>query len=512
MITAGPDLEELKALVKQSHKFLCTEFLGYRDWDCIHDDLEVFLRRPAKHKLGLLPRNNLKTSIGTIAYSIRRILTDPNIRILIANQIWDKSREMLSEIKQHLTRSNLKHLFGDFQSDQWNLDSMTIRQRTKALKEPTISTTGVGAESTGGHYDLILLDDLVGLQNYFSQELRDRTFAFYRSMKNLMEPGRGQMVVFGTRWHLDDLYSQILEKESKYYDVMLRRLVGENNEISFPKKFNLRFDPALKDWSYTDEHCMDYVQYLKSTMPTYEFASQYQNSPIDPDSADFRESQIRYWSPETHHPSHLYMVVDPAASLSRDADYSAMVVMGQFENRIIRVVDAWRGKVVPQELIAKVFEKMTQFNMHRMGVESFAYQKTLKYYLQEEMRKRNRFFSIDEIGRKGQRTDQEVTKEARIRRLQPFFEQSLIELPPACEWLKEELLAFPRGRHDDGIDCMAYGLDYIVPSVLRTAKVMKEGTIGELLQRTWDRNTGSTYGRYLADLKEPASVPVVGGA
>lgn len=489
---------------------MCTEFLGYRDWDLIHDDLEVFLRRPAKHKLGLLPRNNLKTSIGTIAYSIRRMLIDPNVRILIANQIWDKSREMLSEIKQHLDRSNLKHLFGDFLSDQWNMDSITIRQRTKALKEPTISTTGVGAESTGGHYDLIILDDLVGLQNYFSQELRDRCYAFYRSMKNLMEPGRGQMVIFGTRWHLDDLYQQILDKESKYYDIMLRRLV-EDGKICFPRKFNLQFDSKQKDWTHVQEPCMDYVQYLKSTMPTYEFQSQYQNSPIDPDSADFRESQMRFWIPGTNHPNHLYMVVDPAASLSRDADYSAMLVMGQFENRLIRVVDAWRGKVVPQELINKIFEKMEQFNMHRMGVESFAYQKTLKYYLQEEMRKRNRFFSIDEIGRKGQRMDQEITKEARIRRLQPFFEQSLIELPPSCDWLKEELLAFPRGRHDDGIDCMAYGLDYIVPSMLRTTRPVKEGTIGELLKRTWERRAGDTFGNYLSDLKEPVSVPVIGG-
>lgn len=486
------------------------DFLGYRDWDIIHDDLEVFLRRPAKHKLGLLPRNNLKTSIGTIAYSIRRILNDPNIRILIANQIWDKSREMLSEIKQHLIGSNLKHLFGTFESGQWNQDSMTIKQRTKALKEPTISTTGVGAESTGGHYDLIILDDLVGLQNYFSQELRDRVYAFYRSMKNLMEPGRGQMIIFGTRWHLDDLYAQVLEKEAKYYDVMLRRLV-EDGKICFPRKFNLKFDEKLKDWTHVSEPCMDYVQYLRQTMPTYEFQSQYQNSPIDPDSADFRESHMRFWVPGTHHPSHLYMVVDPAASLSRDADFSAMVVMGQYENRIVRVVDAWRGKVVPQELINKIFEKVDQFNLHRIGIESFAYQKTLKYYVQEEMRKRNKFFSIDEIGRKGQRTDQEVTKEARIRRLQPFFEQSLIELPPACDWLKEELLAFPRGRHDDGIDCMAYGLDYIVPSVSRTYQPVKEGTIGELLKRTWERNSGDTYGKYLSDLKEPVSVPVIGG-
>lgn len=417
---------------------------------------------------------------------------------------------MLSEIKQHLERSNLKHLFGDFKSDQWNLDSMTIKQRTKPYKEPTITTTGVGAESTGGHYDLIILDDLVGLQNYFSHELREKTYAFYRSMKNLMEPGRGQMVIFGTRWHLDDLYQQILDKESKYYDIMLRRLV-ENDTICFPKKFNLQFNPDLKDWEPVTEPCMDYVAYLKATMPNYEFQSQYQNSPTDPESADFKESQIRLWIPGTAHPSHLYMVVDPAASLSKDADYSACAILGQYESRLIRVVHAWHDRVIPQQLINKIFDLVIQYRLHRVGIESFAYQTTLKYYVKEEMRKRNVFFSIDEIGRKGQRTDQEITKEARIRRLQPYFEQGLIELPHNCDWLKEELLSFPRGRHDDGIDCMAWGLDYIVPSVTRMTRPVLEGTMGELLKRTWERRVGEGYGEYLSDLKEPVSVPVIGG-
>lgn len=508
----SPDLEEVRNLVKSSHKFLCTEFLGYRDWDSIHDDLEVFLRRPARHKLCIIPRNHLKTSIGTIAFSVRSILENPNIRILIANQIWDKSREMLSEIKQHLERSNLKHLFGDFASNQWNLDSITVKQRTKALKEPTISTTGVGAESTGGHYDLIILDDLVGLQTYASKELRDRCFAFYRSMKNLMEPGRGRMAIFGTRWHLDDLYQQIIDKEGAYYETMIRKVV-ENGRIIFPRKFSLKFDSVLKDWTNSETPCHDYINYLRSTMPSYEFHSQYMNDPIDEESADFKASQIRFYDPHMPHPSNLYMLVDPAASLSKDADYSACVVMGQYESRVIRVAHAWHGKLVPQSLIDKVFELVQLFGLRRIGVESFAYQKTLKHYLQEEMRKRNYFFSIDEIGRAGVRQDQQLTKEARIRRLQPYFEQGLIEIPPGCEWLKEELLAFPRGRHDDGIDAMASALDFVVPSTgARRAPRVKEGTIGDLLRKTWDRGSGDTYGNYMKDLKEPSKVPVIGGA
>ena len=148
-------IEQVKYLCKNSLKFLCEQFLKYTDWDACHEDLEIMLKRPARKKAILLPRGHLKSSFVTIAFSVQQMIKNPNIRILIANQVWDMSRKFLSEIKGHLEQSDLKALFGEFISQRWNADEILIRQRTMPKKEPTISTTGVEAETTGGHYDLI---------------------------------------------------------------------------------------------------------------------------------------------------------------------------------------------------------------------------------------------------------------------------------------------------------------------------------------------------------------------
>jgi predicted phage terminase large subunit-like protein len=174
---------------------------------------------------------------------------------------------------------------------------------------------------------------------------------------------------------------------------------------------------------------------------------------------------VKYYREATPHPSSLYLTIDPALALSKDADYTGMVVAGMFANRMIRVVDRRRVRVVPSELVDNVFELVAKWRLHRVGIETFAFQKTLKYDIQSEQRRRGVFFSIDELGRRNSgRGEPQLSKEARVRRLQPYFEQGLVEVRGDMQDLVEELLAFPRGKHDDLIDALSYQLDYLVPS------------------------------------------------
>jgi len=311
-------LEEVREATKKSLFFLCTQFLGYKDWDVVHDEMEIFLCKPAKKKALLIPRNHLKSTIATIGF-----IRNPDIRILIGNGVWDVSRTFLSEIKAQLEGSQLKYLFGDFQSARWNADEIIVKQRKKALKEPTIMTTGVEAETTGGHYDLIILDDLVGLQNSQTPEQRNKAKRFRRSMINLLEPRGGLLIEIGTRWHLDDTFSEIFEKEMRYYDVMIKEVV-ENGKLIFPKKFAKKFDPIRKDWIETnDPTCMDYIDHLKSSMPLDEFSAQYRNKPFSSENQLFKPEMFKYFS---QRPQGLYlgMAVDLAISESRTADETCL--------------------------------------------------------------------------------------------------------------------------------------------------------------------------------------------
>lgn len=450
--------EEIKDLCKRNLNFLCTQFLGYQDWDIVHDDLEIFLRKPASKKALTLPRGHLKSTIVTIAFSIQQILKNPNTRILIGNQVWDISRKFLGEIKAQLESSQLKYLFGDFVSAKWNENEFIVRQRTKPLKEPTILTTGVEAETTGGHFDVIILDDLIGLQNVSTPEQREKAKRYRRSMINLLEPG-GTLIEIGTRWHLDDTFSVIFEKEFRYYDVMVRKVI-EDGKIIFPKHFSKRFDENKKTWeSVPEENCMDYIEHLKTSMPLDEFSAQYLNDPISSENQLFKPEMFKYWQKR---PEGLYtaMAVDLAISLKTDADRTAMVVLGMDKDYQIYVLDYIVGRWSPHEIVNNVFNMQSKWKPFNVGMEVNGFQRTLKLAVEEEMRNRKQYFGVEEI-----RTGPERSKESRIKSLEPFYRRGEVY---HAHWMKNkdlevELQTFPKGKHDDIIDSMAMCLPLLSP-------------------------------------------------
>lgn len=274
------------------------------------------------------------------------------------------------------------------------------------------------------------------------------------------------------------------------------RFVREEDEVIDVKYDSLRTVYALETetgnyvaWGYASSN-----------------SAQYLNNPISEDAADFKAEWIKHYDPTTPHPGSLYLTVDPAISLSREADYSALVVAGMFSNRMVRVVDRVHRRMVPSDLVDAIFELVKKWRIHRVGIETFAFQKTLKYDIQRQQRERGIFFSIDELGKRHSgRGEQVLSKEARIRRLQPYFEQGLVEVRADLQDLEAELLAFPRGKHDDLIDALSYQLDYLVPSSEKSvaSKEPVHGSVDWWLKYHMPQPKQTIYERFFADLKGP---------
>lgn len=484
------DLKLAQIVFKRKLDFLCTKVLwanqAQKAWAPFHDELKLLLKRPTKKKLILLPRNHLKSAVVTQAWSIQKMLDNPNIRILISCNTWENSRKFLGAIQKYLIQSALGAYFGDFVSPHWNQDECTVAQRNQILVAPTWATTGTEKQQTSQHYDLIIHDDLVDEENSRTPELREKTKQVYRNSWDLLEPG-GEMVVMGTRKHQDDLYADIMEEGG--WDTLIKEAYTDQTRqaVIFPEKFTL-----------------DKLAELRKIKGPYYFAAEYLNNPIAEEAADFRKEMVRYYQPGTPHPHSLYLTIDPAISLSRDADYTAMVVAGMFHDRRIRVVDRLHSKFMPGDLVNAIFDLVKKWRLHRVGIETFAFQKTLKYDIQRQQRERGLFFRVDELGKRHTgRGEPILSKEARIRRLQPYFEQGLVEVRSDMQDLVDELLAFPRGKHDDLIDALSYQLDYLVPSVVgvRRDAEIAEGTMAWWVKNKMPEAKLSIYDKFFSDVR-----------
>lgn len=302
-------------------------------------------------------------------------------------------------------------------------------------------------------------------------------------------------VVHNTRYHQDDLYARILEDHQKNG--------GWSNFIRNCWRDGREWEEPL----FPEKHTVESLRGIYNKPGgKYHFSAQYMNNPIDPESADFRQEWVRYYEPGTPNPASLYMTVDPAISLSRDADFTAMLVGGKFSDHKIRIVDYVHKRMLPNELVDEVFRMVEKWHLHRVGLETFAFQKTLKYDIQNQQRQRGIFFSIDELGKRSGVNENVLSKEARIRRLQPLFEQGLFEVRGDMADFVDELLAFPRGRHDDLIDCAAWMLDYLVPSQNRVAvSPVPYNSMGWWVKNHSKDEAGvSVYDRFMADLRRRA--------
>lgn len=456
------NVEEIQELCKTSLYFLCTEILGYKDWDKCHDDLELFLSKPSSKKLIMLPRGHLKTAIVTKAFVIQTLLKNPDARILIANQVWDKAREMLYEIKQFLEdKSELHKIFGDFRSPKWREDDVVIRQRKKALASPSIGTCGVETELTSSHYDLIIADDLVGLSNSQTKEQREKVKKFKKLLNSLLDPGSMEINI-GTRWHFDDYYNDILTGSREYYDVMIRCVV-EDGRVIFPKKFNLKFNPETKEFAFTPNHCLDYINFLKKSMGS-EFYAQYMNNPVDEDTAIYKRSYLQYW---TKKPNNLFiaMTVDPALSSIKSRDYTAIVTCGMDDEGKIYVLDYLQGRWdQPSKIIEQIFDRAEKFKPNVIGIESNNWQTALKWWADKMCQEQGKNLPIIEL-----RADNRVSKEYRMKALEPAYANHQVF---HAHWMKgkdleDQILSFTsegvKSAHDDLLDALSYQYDLLVP-------------------------------------------------
>lgn len=190
-------------------KYLC----GYHDInENTHAQVIYVLQSPLKRKLVVMPRGTFKTSLCVVAFAIWNVIRNPNIRILIDSELWTLSRNSLREIKAHINGEPFQEAFPGWRLVLNNQDEITINQRTKILKEPTITASGIGAGKTGQHYDLIIFDDLNSPLNSLKPENAEKVINHYRYYTSILEPG-GVISGSGTRYSEMDLIGHIIRTE-----------------------------------------------------------------------------------------------------------------------------------------------------------------------------------------------------------------------------------------------------------------------------------------------------------
>jgi len=429
-----------------------------------HKELCEFVEhKPEQRKLILLPRGHLKSSLVTVGYSLYRIVKDPNIRILIVNATHEMAKTFLNQIKNHLRRNrHLIKYYGHLteNADKWSETAITIPlEDSFAKKEPTVTVFGVESNWVSQHYDLILLDDLVCRENIGTKDQIDKVITAYRDIVDLADPGT-EIIVIGTTWDDSDLYSWIRNPENyaaQNFEVMKREAVTDVEFLETDTGWEIRGGHILWPQRFDREELTRRL----NDQGMEHFSAQYLNNPVPPRTATFKKRWFKYFEKEQLKGLHLnrFTYVDPAFTTSKQADYTAIVTVGVDRNDSIYVLEIVREKLDPISLMNELFSVNERQHPREIYIEAVAAQKTIRPFAQEEMKRRGIFLPLKDI-----KPDFREAKEMRIKKLQPYYATGKIvhsKEVKNTEYLEDELLRFPRGRHDDTIDALAYFPDTV---------------------------------------------------
>jgi len=204
--------------------FLCAKVLGY-EWspalqrgmtEGFHYELCKRMDRLRGHpRVGTFcARWHLKTTVFTIGLAVQEILRNPDVTILISHAVDEEVEKIVSEIaNQFQANKELRRLAPEIvpavNNKRWSKSNQFTVRRTKFSRQPTVLGRGAGAEITGSHVDMILLDDIIGRRTIEDSALPKIASWYRNTVLPVLNPG-GRIRAVGTRWHHDDLWGKFI--------------------------------------------------------------------------------------------------------------------------------------------------------------------------------------------------------------------------------------------------------------------------------------------------------------
>ena len=488
---AAPDLigDFRKLLVRQDRISSCrkvaTYYLGLKDLP-FHREIYDQVDGPDKHDRIIIPapRDHGKSTAIAITLPLKRILNNPNYRVLIAQKSKRQAEKTVRILREQF-ESNPRILsdFGDMRGTPWESDKFYVKRKATMEKDPTVEGIGMMGAITGGHFDLIVLDDILDEENTKTELKRQRGEEWLRgTIMPMAEPGT-QIICICTRKHFRDLYGWLLENPLWWHPACRREDYGHHNSCgyraidTFPMYDFVRnpdghiIDIEIKGDYEVLEPAHRGIKWLLTrrgeTGDAY-FRREYQNDPSGMEGIFFHDEWLGRWLWDHEwHSSYeesetmwvkkppldklrVFAAVDPAIGQGGKADYFALVVLGMDTIGRVFLLETFTDRLPFPKQVDKLVEIDARWDPVEMYVESNVYQDSLQQ--QTQLRGAIPLVPIKT------NTD----KKMRAVGIQPYLEQRRVFVREDQEKFWVQWKQFPSGRHDDLIDAFMMAIEALM--------------------------------------------------
>lgn len=430
------------------------------------------------------PRDHGKTEVFAVGYPLRRICENPNVRVLIVQKTATEAQKTLGVIKQELESNDILKAyytshwyrtvghrdisnavgqvqFGNRKESAWRQERIYCKRERRG-RDPTVEAVGVGGTITGGHFDIIILDDIEEENNTRTPErLKSLVSWFSGTILQLREP-ETKMVVVGTLktpgadiynlvrknplWScrvvpailshdLNDIeYEPICDEDGRVFDV---RVTTQGVKTLWPGRWGIR------------ELLLDMLGSLVRSVWIREKLNDLRAAA----GKLFKREWFRYYIPEElpDEFDFIWQFWDTATEETTGVDWSVCLTVG-LANGNLYVLDRLRARLEQPDLIRAIREQATRWKPGRVYIE---YESSGKGAFQTLRRQTTLPLIKAKPGKQ--------SKVGRANTTTVYFESGRIFFPADAPWLAEfedELVMFPEGAFDDQVDVLVYAIIY----------------------------------------------------
>lgn len=392
---------------------------------CHEDVCDWWTRSGAKtHQLLLFPRDHGKSRL--IAYRVAWELTkDPTLRILYISATANLAEKQLGFIKGILTSDTYRRYWPEHvnadegKRTRWTNSEIMLDhplRKKENVRDPSVFTGGLTTSLTGMHCDIAVLDDVVVYENAYTGEGRNKVKSQY-SLLSSIEGANAKEWVVGTRYHPADLYNDLMQMTEDQYNEEGDKVAEDNIYEVFERSVEDRGDGTGEFlWPQQQRRDGKYFGFTRQILAKKrgqyldkgQFRAQYYNDPSDPDNVPVGSEKFQYY--ERKHlveengfwfykekKLNVYASIDFAFSLSKKADYTAIVVVGvDAENNIyILDIDRFRTDRI-SEYFEHIFQLVGKWSFRKMRAEVTVAQQAIVKQLKELVKQHGLSLSIDE--------------------------------------------------------------------------------------------------------------------
>ena len=407
--------------------------------------MNLYLNPDSKHLCVSVPPRHSKSSIMTIAFPLWLIFHDPDLNVLIVNAEASLSENFGIRLREFIKEYG--DIFDVYVSDvKHSSTHLKFEDSHGKLYKGSIRLTGANGSITGQDASIIILDDIYKGFSDITPSLLNKKIEWFKTIILQRKEPESKLMILHTRWATNDL-------------------IGYLNENS-PDKYNFFSYPAIREdgtplWS--ERYTIKFLKQQLEEMGERLFSCIFQQKPLDEVGSFFNTEKVNFHDEPFDIRDNTFLTCrswdlaysDESKGIQRDSTAGALMCLtndGHFHLTDLQY--GQYGEGLKQQLIDTA--KSDGQNTHILiesgtvgGASKFLfneYQKHLRGYMT---------YQSEPVG----------SKVDRAYNLKQAILDGKLHVYLSNDYVRGELIqqlkGFPLGKHDDIIDAVAYGFNWL---------------------------------------------------